>query len=640
MSSPQVNTPVPNQSDDVGDSVSLNLASYLADADAGDSLSYAITGLPAGTGLSLSAQGVLNGTPTAADAAASPLLLTVTATDDGANTRAISVPISVTPTGTPPTGTPPASRGLYLIWYGNTDPLLNVSYVKGGQAYAEIAGVYNNPFFTAPNWSGLTADINAIDAATGGAKYFTLQLNPQKDTTMRRLVWYLADARATHGEAKVELDGDWISAFWDESGDGLSLMKKCWDAALTAFDSLLTAGQRSRCIGIRNSAGAIAVEGISPSTSAGEDISNYTRGDLANAATPSDYSTTLRDAALEGYYQYVIDKTFPSGVSLPAVYPIFMRPEIGNLSVSLNNQFDVAWNNNRMGIFVTNWTEEPYNNHSRDQIVKSYDVCRLNGNLRGLAEAHDENPGNHTTLGGANYSSLQRKWWGALSCLHAGYTWIYMRDEYVDLYGTATENQREWKEVVDQVNRYAGWHANPSSSPGAWLALREGNRFTSSDVGGGNYTHHMTQIVTGGGDRGTELWAGNGLFAGSDYVGRPSSATGSTTTAGAGQRQSIWAFEFSSSENLKVALDGDFAGSIDGGNITVFVHYLDVGTASFDLEVFGVTVDTITLTDTDDWIVAEYPLSGVTVAADSDGAHIVCDPAGDVIFHMIEVRRG
>ena len=71
------------------------LAAYFSDPD-GDTLTYQMTGLPAGTGISLDAgTGQLGGVPTNADFLASPITLTATAFD-GAQTRSGNITLNIT----------------------------------------------------------------------------------------------------------------------------------------------------------------------------------------------------------------------------------------------------------------------------------------------------------------------------------------------------------------------------------------------------------------------------------------------------------------------------------------------------------------------------------------------------------------
>jgi VCBS repeat-containing protein len=93
------------------------LALYFSDGDA-DSLTYQISGLPAGTGLSLDGKtGVLSGVPTNSDAVASPISLTISAFD-GAESRSGNIALTVTnAVNDPPTAN---DDGPYTIDEGGT----------------------------------------------------------------------------------------------------------------------------------------------------------------------------------------------------------------------------------------------------------------------------------------------------------------------------------------------------------------------------------------------------------------------------------------------------------------------------------------------------------------------------------------
>ena len=78
-----------------GQNILSTLALYFSDPD-GDPLTYQISGLPAGTGVTLDAQtGVLSGVPTNDDAINSPIALTISASD-GAESRSGNISMTVT----------------------------------------------------------------------------------------------------------------------------------------------------------------------------------------------------------------------------------------------------------------------------------------------------------------------------------------------------------------------------------------------------------------------------------------------------------------------------------------------------------------------------------------------------------------
>lgn len=100
-----INSIPPETSDAPGvistDSGDVDFSNYFFDPD-GTTLTYSIDGLPAGTGLSLDpSTGVLTGEPTAADLAAQPLDVTITATD-GQNSVNVQTTLNVVAPNEPP----------------------------------------------------------------------------------------------------------------------------------------------------------------------------------------------------------------------------------------------------------------------------------------------------------------------------------------------------------------------------------------------------------------------------------------------------------------------------------------------------------------------------------------------------------
>jgi hypothetical protein len=103
---------------------------YFSDSD-GDALTYQVTGLPAGTGVSLdSSTGIIDGTPTNEDALASPITLTATAFD-GAGSTAGNITLNITNSPDAPTANDDgpyavdeggAIAGTFNVLDNDTDP--------------------------------------------------------------------------------------------------------------------------------------------------------------------------------------------------------------------------------------------------------------------------------------------------------------------------------------------------------------------------------------------------------------------------------------------------------------------------------------------------------------------------------------
>jgi hypothetical protein len=217
------------------------LSLYFTDPD-GDALSYQISGLPAGTGLSLDAQtGVLSGVPTNDDAVNSPVALTISAFD-GAESRSGNISMTVTnAVNDPPTAN---DDGPYVIDEGgaiastfnvldnDTDPdtaNLNAVLVDPPSDSALFELKPDGTFDYTHNGSETTSDSFTYRADDGGSQSnvatVSITINPVNDAptltvngaaTVNIVVGdAYADAGATADDAE---DGD-ISADIVVGGD-------------------------------------------------------------------------------------------------------------------------------------------------------------------------------------------------------------------------------------------------------------------------------------------------------------------------------------------------------------------------------------------------------------------------------------
>lgn len=97
MANPIVTAPTPDQNDVAGAPINLDVSGSITDADSGDSLAFSVQDLPVGTALSMNpVTGVLDGTPNAADNAASPINATIKAEqNNGASVQTQAVIITL-----------------------------------------------------------------------------------------------------------------------------------------------------------------------------------------------------------------------------------------------------------------------------------------------------------------------------------------------------------------------------------------------------------------------------------------------------------------------------------------------------------------------------------------------------------------
>lgn len=533
--------------------------------------------------------------------------------------------------------------GVYLIWEPINNTVMDLTFVKGGMPRSDLG-----PFVSSGNYADtgsfsvwqIRNSWNNLRDAVGGPKGGQMQITSKKPTDWQKHVWYANGAEAL-GAVKFE-EGDWIGAWWGP--DGLDVMKGCFDLSTWFWDSSgdMPQDMKDRCIGIRVNYNAITSEGIDPGPTL-ENMSHgaWTQGSSAGAK-PANYTSTLKRTYFSLFINYVLDQAFPVSDSNPELYPLLHRARHGNygatdVDASTESRVKALWAADQIGIVATDGNQEP-SSPFHEQAYQAYvDYCKFaGGNTRAFNEGFGYLPDNANVDG--QWSVLQMIYWTILLNLHAGVSYLGIRDEYADNVGLGGSLAAEWQAAMDFAEKYAGYQQFPSSSPGAWLALREGNRLT------GNYTFLMTQIVSGDGVRGTELYAGSDgdsfPWGGNDYVGEPSNKTHQSGTDGFGSRQAIWAFQFSAGQKLKTVLDSTYASTLDGVETTVRINYLDNNNNSFEVSAFGNVLGTVNCGNTNDWLIAEFVIGSTSVSTDVDGAHIVVETiGGNVRYHMVEIEK-
>jgi hypothetical protein len=200
-------------------------------------------------------------------------------------------------------------------------------------------------------------------------------------------------------------------------------------------------------------------------------------------------------------------------------------------------------------------------------------------------------------------TAAQWNYWRILSDLNAGFSMIA-------LYGPDIENagQAEYRDAFAFAGRYAGYHASPSVSPGAWVALREGSLQLKGD-----YSFLMRRL--------------DGPAMKAEQKIGPDD-----------QRFGAWALTLAKGSPANFALDPAFARSLAGKKATVRVTYLDRNAGTFTVLASGQKFQT-SLGDSGRWKAAEFPLDRAAFAADGAGAHLSVESDSSLTLHMLEVAR-
>jgi hypothetical protein len=294
---------------------------------------------------------------------------------------------------------------------------------------------------------------------------------------------------------------------------------------------------------------------------------------------------------------------------------VFVR---NNIHPDLRRSFAADFQEGRLCWFHTSSEIEP-REISAGWYRVFLDDC-LTGKTLAYAEPWASAWGHHDVITDPRWCSPpQWNYWRLLCDLHCGVSFIacYGNDLEVARSGRYFNGNESFIDVAQFKNefdaafrfaaKYAGYHASPQVSPGAWVAFREGEVLT------GDYSFLMQRQP----DRTREV-----KKAGPDE-----------------QRFGAWARLLPRNQMMHLVLDDAFAASLATQTAELRVTYLDRGKASFDVQAAGQTLHE-QCTDSGRWKTATWQLQSPIFAKDNSRAHIILNALGaDLILHMVEVTR-
>jgi len=250
----------------------------------------------------------------------------------------------------------------------------------------------------------------------------------------------------------------------------------------------------------------------------------------------------------------------------------------------------------RIGLVHTSSVPEPPSG-STEKKYKVHIQYGKNGSTRIYAEPYSDSRRGPQPRPQWNY-------WRLLSDLHAGVS-------FLSVYGADLEQSSdlEFASAFDFANRYAGYQTGNAvtSSPGAWVALREGGKFLTGD-----YTFLMSRMS---GDASVALES-----VGPNW-----------------QRFGAWARRINANGRMRFKLDDRFANAIRGQNVTVRVVYFNSKSPGFSIETSGSKKD-FAGGGTGTWKTVEMTVAASDFVGNS-GADITIRAKTDVVLHMVEIVR-
>lgn len=512
-------------------------------------------------------------------------------------------------------GGPVPGRGIYVIWYRDGEDLLKVPYVVGGQVVTQ--------------WGSVEPDEGRYDFASIGAELAKLKAAGRRATVQingNRKPGWLFDVVPSHPKPlSVQVnDARGTLMYWHPAHVG------AYTNMLWAFSRYLTASaDREAVVGIRLNFNAIGTEHHAVPT--GErDLSRWVvpRG----AAQGPVWSKEQAEA-----YDAAVVETFVSGFS--GKVRVFVRNNVGP---EIAGKYRSLFDSGKLGWFHTSSEAEPRSSGTEIQYRRFFEDCR-GGKTTAYAEPWASAWGDHGGLTDDRWCSPpQWNYWRLLLDLHCGVSFIalYASDFSVAVKGTyrgkggrydeahdALGYRGEFEEAFRFASRYAGYHAAPEESPGAWVALRENAVIRAAN--GMPEARRRLSFFTG------------------DYTFLMERLPDKTAGAGerpigpGGQRFGAWARVLPAGEIMRLALDERFVRSLGTGG-EVRVIYLDGpgdAGAGFSVEVGGSAVG-VMLRGSGRWETARIPLDGKALRMDHDGAHVrIVAGSKPVSLHMVEVVR-
>jgi hypothetical protein len=461
---------------------------------------------------------------------------------------------------------PDPRRGLYAIWLRPGQPA-GQTFLKGGQAVAQWSDV--EPAEGKYDFSTLDRQLEAQQKAGRAA---TVQVNGN-----RHPEWLFGRVPSTRKKLSKQVnDPRGTLAYWHPA------YQEAYRRLVLALGAHLRASPLGETVlGVRLNFNALGTEHYEVPEE-DRDPSRWTAPE--GSAPPGRWSRETGSA-----YRNSVVGNFTEAF-LPQLR-VFLRNNLVNGREEAPGEILPMLEEGKLALFHTSSEMEPRKGNSA-QYESFLRYCR-SGKTVCYAEPWADAWGRHGGQTDPRWCGPEQfNWWRLLADLNCGVS-------FIALYGADLEHaaEPEFRAAFEFAARYAGHHASPSTAPGAWVALREGNTLK------GDYTFLMRR---------------SGLMTAFEKQGPPE------------QRQGAWARRLEPGSGVRFELDAAFARSLKG-DATILVTYLDSGRDELRVEC-GARRKAIRLEGTGRWRTDSW-------TADASGGEVRLQADGGVALHMVEVRR-
>lgn len=500
---------------------------------------------------------------------------------------------------TEPNVIPSQERGLYAIWYSKDAHVLDLPYIKGGQIIMQWADL--EPARDKYDFATLDAQLTKMQKL---GKMTTVQVNGNQ-----KPAWLYNEVPFHPEKLSPQIaDKQGTLMYWHP------VFKRAYSDFIKAYARHLKGSPGlSILTGVRMNFNALGTEH--------SDIPQNKRG-LNQWILPGGVKQGAEwsnEAAKE--YQALIAETFITafdGVKL------FMR---NNLQDGLVLKYDPLFQTGKLMWFHTSSEMEPRGGASERKQVLFRDYAG-SGKTLAYAESWADSWGIHGIKKDPRWVSPPKwNYWRLLFDLNTGVSMpaVYGNDLEVaysgkhPVFSNFTSYQSEFIKAFKFIAHYAGYHASPERSPGAWIAFRHNEKnvfYDSLNTFTGNYSFLINQDL-------------------------PDDTGPAVTNIGPEeQRFGAWAKRLTAGNQIRLMLSNIFANSLNGKKAVVRVIYFDDKTGSFETSFSGQSVKT-DLQGTGRWKIIELPVAAAKFLKNENDPHITLTAlSGDVAFHMVNVERG
>lgn len=470
---------------------------------------------------------------------------------------------------------PDPNRGLYAIWA--KPEALDLPFIKGGQVVVQWRDLQSDE--GKYDFSPLDAKLEALHRA---GRVGTVQVNGNQHPAFlfktvpchpKRLSIQVSDKQGT-------------LQYWHPA-----YVKAYCDFLAAYAEHLKRSPFRSAILGVRLNFNAIGTEHSNPDA-ADRDPGRWvcppgvSPGPAWTPKTASDYKRLIVETFIKHFSPEI---------------RVFVRNNVFR-DFGSDRQFESMFETGRLALFHTSTELEPRSKGVEAQYLAFLKFCRP-GNTLAYAESWADAWGRHGGITDPRWCSpCQWNYWRLLADLHCGVS-------FIAIYGAdlAHASTPEFRAAFEFAKKYAGYHASPSVSPGAWVALREG------DFLKGDYTFLMERLPGDATDPGKDVGPDD-------------------------QRFGAWARTVPGSGRLRLALDDRFAHSLSDRQAIVKVTYLDSEKGSFSVVVPGQSW-AVQMAGSGRWMTAQQTVPSASFERSNLEPDIEIKTQIPVSFHMVEVTR-